>query len=250
MIFMLLILKLYFLVFFNSLENQLSKCFDDNATDNVEVKEIENRINEEKGKIEMYLKNINVIDETTSQNVNKIISENDLLEKFHNDESLIRKLKRDLIDCQGKLNILQSGVTFQQQKDDLEQKIVSKIKELIPQCDILHQNMKIAMETTLSIEKNSILLKQSEELKLRVIKPLHDAMANTENLLEDQRNLTEKLDISKMQLGAKMAEARNEWQSPDARNPFCFPETLAQVCEITIFCTEILTKKVVKRVKN
>ena len=70
---MLLILKLYFLVFFNSLENQLSKCFDDNATDNVEVKEIENRINEEKGKIEMYLKNINVIDETTSQNVNKVI---------------------------------------------------------------------------------------------------------------------------------------------------------------------------------
>ena len=55
----------------------------------------------------MYLKNIQVIDDTTSQNVNKIISENDLLENFHNDESLIRKLKRDLIDCQGKLNTLQ-----------------------------------------------------------------------------------------------------------------------------------------------
>ena len=108
---------------------------------------------------------------------------------------------------------------------------MSKIQELIPQSDILCQNMKIAMETTFMIEKNSILLKQSEELKLRVSKPLHDAMANTENLLEEQRNLTEKLDISKMRLGDKMTEARNQWQSPDAKNPFGFPETLAQVCE-------------------
>ena len=90
-----------------SLENQPSKCFDDNATDNVEAKEIEKRINEEKEKIEMHLKNIQVIENTTSQIFNKINSENELLENFHNDESRIRKLKRDLIDCQGKLYTLQ-----------------------------------------------------------------------------------------------------------------------------------------------
>ena len=90
-----------------SLENHLSKCFDDNATDNVEAKEIEKRINEEKEKIEMHLKNIQVIENTTSQIFNKINSENELLENFHNDESRIRKLKRDLIDCQGKLYTLQ-----------------------------------------------------------------------------------------------------------------------------------------------
>ena len=45
-------------------------------------------------------------------------------------------------------------MTFQQQKDDLEQTIVSKIQELIPQSDILCQSMKTAMETTYMIEKN------------------------------------------------------------------------------------------------
>ena len=55
----------------------------------------------------MHLKNIQLIENTTSQIFNKINSENELLENFHNDESRIRKLKRDLIDCQGKLYTLQ-----------------------------------------------------------------------------------------------------------------------------------------------
>jgi hypothetical protein len=46
----------------DSLENQLSKCFDDNATDNVEVKEIEKRINEENVKVDSYRRNIKAIE--------------------------------------------------------------------------------------------------------------------------------------------------------------------------------------------
>ena len=128
-----------------------------------------------------------------------------------------------------------SGLTFQQQKDDLEQTIVSKLQELIPQSDILCQSMKTAMETTYIIEKNSILLKQSEEMKLRLRNPLLAAMANTEELLEEQRDLKEKFDISKGRLGNKMTEAKNEWQSPDSKHPFVFPEDMKQVCEISIY---------------
>ena len=60
----------------------------------------------------MHLKNIQVIENTTSQIFNKINSENELLENFHNDESRIRKLKRDLIDCQGKLYTLQRNISI------------------------------------------------------------------------------------------------------------------------------------------
>ena len=126
-------------------------------------------------------------------------------------------------------------MTFQQQKDDLEQTIVSKIQELIPQSDILCQSMKTALETPYMIEKNSILLKQSEEMKLRLRKPLLEAMANTEELLEEQRDLKEKFDISKGRLGNKMTEAKDEWQSPVRNNPFEFPEVMKQVCEMSIY---------------
>ena len=77
-----------------SLSNQRSRCFDEADSENVEIKDIEKRINDENVKVESYQRNIKAIETEIATTKNDIQTENLKKEKCQEAQKKLHSMKR------------------------------------------------------------------------------------------------------------------------------------------------------------
>ena len=212
-----------------ALSTQRSKYFDEADSENVEIKDIEKRINEETVKVESYHRNIKAIETQIATTKNEIQSQEKCKEKSQEEQKQLQSMKRSLQTAVTQLQMIKSNLSFAQQKEKLINDKTEQIRKLIPESIELLKMVKIATKKSLEIEEKSIRIKQLETLKQRESRPLEQAIADLQTL---QSSLEEKNAKKKKlynEMGAKFDEAKAAWKSPDEKNPFIFPTDLAEV---------------------